>query len=84
VGQFKFKLTHHHIARRLAQHVNSGKFTQAEVDDATISPVGGGKLGREVQEQLKIDQLGGVTNLLNEVNPIGQARLDAMPEGYNR
>lgn len=40
------------------------------VPDAVL----GNKLVREVAEQVRIDQLGGIGNLLNKVNPIGPAR----------
>lgn len=50
------------IATRLAQHVAEGKFTQAEVDAAKRIAVPGGKTAREIADQLKIDELGGVDN----------------------
>ena len=40
----------------------------------TVTPVSGGKLVREVVEQIRINQLGGIVNLANHVNPIGLAR----------
>jgi len=74
------------ITQRLAQHVSTGKFTQAEVDAAERFAVSGGKTAREIAEQLKIDspEFGGIDNLLNKVNPIGVRRLDLMPDGYTR
>ena len=74
------------IIQRLAQHVSTGKFTQAEVDAAERFAVSGGKTAREIAEQLKIDsaEFGGIDNLLNKVNPIGVRRLDLMPDGYTR
>ncbi len=67
------------IARRFEQHVRSGKFTGEEVGAAERIHVPGGKTQREVAEQLKIDELGGIGNLLNRVNPIGPRRVDLMP-----
>jgi hypothetical protein len=72
------------IASRLAQHVGSGRFTQAEVDAAQRIEVLGGKTAREIAEQQKIDELGGIDNLLNQRNPIGPRRFGLMPEGYSR
>ncbi len=60
------------IAKRLAQHVSSGKLLPTT--SVTVTPVSGGKLVREVVEQIRINQLGGIGNLANVVNPIGLAR----------
>jgi hypothetical protein len=71
------------ITRRLGEHVGTGKFTQAEV--AERYAVSRGKNAREVAERLKIDSLGGVDNLLNVRNPIGEARFGMMPnQPYSR
>lgn len=73
------------IARRLNQHLRRNKFTQAEIDNARVIPVPGGKLSREIREQLAIDdrrQLG--KQLLNERNPIGMERIGLMPQPYMR
>jgi hypothetical protein len=73
------------ISRRLQQHVASGKFTQAEVDAAERAMVTGGKLQREIAEQLLIDSKGGIDGLLNKVNPIGPKRVSVMPnQPYKR
>lgn len=75
------------ITRRLAEHVNSGKFTQAEVDTAARQGVTGGKTQREIAEQLMLDQIGrvGDVGILNRVNPIGPARFSLMPnQPYSR
>ncbi len=73
------------ISRRLQQHVASGKFTQAEVDAAERAMVTGGKLQREIAEQLLIDSKGGIDGLLNKVNPIGPKRMSVMPnQPYKR
>jgi hypothetical protein len=42
--------------------------------------VAGGKLAREVAEQMQIDQMGGISSLLNIRNPIGPARFSVMPD----
>lgn len=73
------------ISRRLQQHVASGKFTQAEVDAAERAMVTGGRLEREIAEQLLIDSKGGIDGLLNKVNPIGPKRVSVMPnQPYKR
>jgi RHS repeat-associated protein len=72
------------IPGRLAQHVESKRFTQAEVDSAERIGVVGGKTAREIAEQQKIDELGGIDALLNLRNPIGRRRLGLMPRPYSR
>ena len=44
----------------------------------------GGKTAREIAEQRKIDELGGIDSLLNLRNPIGPQRFDLMPQPYAR
>jgi RHS repeat-associated protein len=66
------------IWRRLTRH-NRG-FSAEEIANAITYVVDGGKLAREIAEQLKIDLEGGIDNLLNERNPIGEARFDKMPD----
>ena len=61
-----------------------GRFTQDEVDAAQRIGVAGGKTAREIAEQHKIDELGGIDQLLNRRNPIGPRRFELMPEGYTR
>jgi len=68
------------ISRRLAEHVRNGKFTPDEVANAARQGVSGGKTQREIAEQTMVDRLGGIDNLLNEVNPIGPKRFDLMPD----
>lgn len=46
--------------------------------------VSGGKTAREIAEQQKIDEFGGIGNLLNKRNPIGPRRFNLMPDGYSR
>jgi RHS repeat-associated protein len=72
------------ISSRLAQHVFSGRFTQNEVDAAERIAVSGGRLSREVAEQQKIDELGGIGNLMNQRNPIGPQRFGLIPQPYER
>ena len=72
------------IPGRLAEHVRSGRFTQAEVDAAQRMGVSEGRTAREIAEQKQIDELGGIDELLNLRNPIGPRRFGLMPEGYMR
>jgi RHS repeat-associated protein len=72
VGQSK------NIDRRLRQHVKRGKVTQAEADRAIRREVPGDKTAREIAEQRRIDELGGIGNLENTVNPIGPNRQHLM------
>jgi RHS repeat-associated protein len=72
------------ISARLAQHLSRGKFTAADLVGVERIAVGGGKTAREIAEQLKIDELGGVGKLLNKVNPIGRSRFFLMYDGYAR
>ena len=44
----------------------------------------GGRTAREIAEQQKIDDLGGIDVLLNIRNPIGLQRFDLMPPPYAR
>jgi RHS repeat-associated protein len=69
---------------RLATHARGPRFTQAEVDAAERTAVYGGRTARQIAEQQKIDELGGVDVLLNKRNAIGEARLHLMPPGYTR
>ena len=56
-------------------------FSAEEIADAITKVVDGGKLAREIAEQLKIDELreAGI-KLLNVREPIGEARFDKMPD----
>jgi hypothetical protein len=62
------------ISGRLLQHVRSGKLAASDVSSVSRTAVLGGKTAREIAEQRRIDQLGGIVNLENKVNPIGPAR----------
>jgi hypothetical protein len=72
------------IDTRLSQHVGTGKFTQAEADNAARQEVLGGKTQREIAEQTMVDRLGGKDELLNKVNPVGPNRAHLMPQPYSR
>jgi hypothetical protein len=54
------------------------------VEAAERIGVSGGKIAREIAEQHKIDELGGIKALGNARNPIGRRRFGLMPEGYTR
>jgi hypothetical protein len=62
------------ITQRLLQHIRSGKLAAADVTSVSRTEVLGGKTAREITEQRRINQLGGIANLENKVNPIGPAR----------
>lgn len=59
------------ISKRIAQHLRSGKLLAQDLDTVKTTEVLGGKLVREIAEQLRIDELGGIRNLANLRNPIG-------------
>jgi hypothetical protein len=66
------------IAARMEQHVSSGKLDpDAEVN---VTPVEGGRTQREIVEQRRIDQQGGVENerVSNQRNPVGPRRKHLM------
>ncbi len=65
------------IAERLVQHTASGKLPTGGAVNTT--EVLGGKTAREIAEQLRINNLGGVRNLENIRNPIGPARQHLLP-----
>jgi hypothetical protein len=70
IGQSK------NIARRLKQHIKSGKLDQLQA--VTVQVVEGGKTARELVELGRINALGGIDNLANKVLPISNARLEAI------
>jgi hypothetical protein len=74
------------FTERFSQHLieNGGRFTQEELNAAERFAVPGGKTAREIAEQQKIDEFGGIGKLLNKRNPIGQRRFDLMPQPYTR
>jgi len=67
------------IATRLDQHLATGKLLPGDLPSVQTTEVLGGKTAREVAEQLRINQLGGVQNLENIRNPIGPARQYLLP-----
>jgi hypothetical protein len=66
------------IGKRLKQHNKSAKFKSDEIVDVKVTEVKGNKLSREVFEQRKINDSGGIDNLLNKRNPIGSKRSGEM------
>jgi RHS repeat-associated protein len=67
------------IAARLVQHIESGKITEEAAAAAWRWAVPGGKISREIAEQVRLSELGGVQNLANVRNPIGEARATLLP-----
>jgi RHS repeat-associated protein len=59
------------IAKRITQHLKSGKLLPQDLGTVRTTEVAGGKLMREIAEQLRIDELGGIKYLRNIKNPIG-------------
>jgi hypothetical protein len=55
----------------------SDKPLPQDLGSVRITEVLGGRLSKEIGEQLRIDELGGFANLANKVNPVanGAARL---------
>jgi RHS repeat-associated protein len=62
------------ISRRIGEHLASGKLLEADIATVRTTGVTGGKTAREIAEQLRINELGGIKNLENARNPIGKAR----------
>jgi len=67
------------IPRRLAEHVRDGRLCPTELPNVARKHVPGGKTAREIAEQQRIDDLGGIKNLENKRNPIGPGRRGLMP-----
>jgi hypothetical protein len=67
------------IATRLNQHLGTGKLLPGDLSTVQATEVLGGKTAREIAEQLRINELGGVQNLENIRNPIGPARQYLLP-----
>jgi RHS repeat-associated protein len=65
------------IAARMEQHMASGKLLLGTPVNTT--EVLGGKTAREIAEQLRINELGGIRNLENIRNPIGANRQYLLP-----
>lgn len=62
------------ISTRIGQHLRSGKFAGSDATQVARTRVLGGKTVREIAEQTRINELGGIENLENKVNPIGAMR----------
>lgn len=67
------------FSERIAQHMTSGKLLPEDLGSLAVTEVLGGKTSREVAEQLRIIELGGVDELANLRNPIGVNRADIIP-----
>src|SRR5208283_415596 len=59
------------IGRRLKQHISQGKLPKSNACTANGTDVPGGKAAREIEEQKRLNQLGGPGNTENQRNPIG-------------
>ena len=68
------------ITVRVQQHLASGKLLPKDFGTVHATEVLGGKTAREVAEQLRILERGGVENLENIRNPIGPARAKLLPK----
>jgi RHS repeat-associated protein len=66
------------IDRRLSEHARTGKLPKESADMVTRTEVKGGKTTREVAEQKRIDEKGGIRELENKVNPIGPKRRELL------
>ncbi len=60
------------IPERLRQHRRDGKLPEG--NGVNTEEVLGGRLAREIAEQRRIDNLGGLKNLENKINPLGPKR----------
>jgi hypothetical protein len=58
----------------LNQHLASGKLQPNNLLRLNTKEILGGRTAREVAEQLRINELGGIKNLENIRNPIGPGR----------
>lgn len=67
------------IPVRISQHLASGKLLPEDLPSVQTTEVLGGRTAREIAEQMRINQLGGVQNLENTRNPIGPARQSLLP-----
>lgn len=70
------------ILRRLAEHVRSGKLLQEDINTFKYRIVKGLKANREVQEQIRINQEGGIKSgkLENIRDPIGPGRANLLED----
>ena len=65
---------------RLDRQVKVGKISPEEAAKANLKEVPGGKTAREIAEQKRINELGGIKNLENKRNPIGERRKQLLNE----
>jgi RHS repeat-associated protein len=68
------------MPRRLSKHVSAGKITPEAAANAKTTSVPGGKTAREVAEQKQINQRGGIGELENQRNPVGEKRRHLLDE----
>jgi RHS repeat-associated protein len=71
------------IPRRIQQHIGTGRLLPEDIGTVRTTEVLGGRTAREIAEQIRILELGGVENnpsLANIRNPIGPARGYLLPE----
>ena len=75
------------ISRCILQHVAKNRLLRSDIGNVQRVEVLGGKTAREIQEQMRIDQLGGIfrdvngmkiRNLANVVNPVSKVRRAAL------
>jgi hypothetical protein len=62
------------IPARIQEHLASGLLLPEDLASLRTTEVLGGKTAREIAEQLRINELGGIQNLENVRNSIGPAR----------
>jgi len=62
------------LEKRLSRHESSGKMSPSDKDTVQTTEVPGGKTAREIAEQKRINEKGGIENLENERNPIDPKR----------
>jgi RHS repeat-associated protein len=67
------------ISARIEQHLASGKLLPQDLGTVRTTEVLGGRIAREIAEQLRINELGGIKFLENIRNPIGLARRYLLP-----
>ena len=67
------------IPARIKQHLASGKLLPENLSTLRTTEMLGGKIAREIGEQLRINQFGGIDFLENIRNPIGAARQYLLP-----
>jgi RHS repeat-associated protein len=66
------------VPGRLDTHIRTGKLDPGTT--VGVQPVAGGKTAREIAEQRRINEHGGIQNLANKLNPIGPKRQHLMTD----